>query len=320
MTHHHGHRPAEHEPAVNDVVVVDDPDWLRREVYANPLLADRRDLFTTWLTDPTPREDIAERLGLSLGELLRRFNTTAALGDPLPFTYRSVPYTCVPMNGTCDDIADGRWPLFGDPVTLRCYLADETLLPQGMFEAADWNFMDAGLRGFVGYAYGAHHDGTLYLAGLQSDLGVRYGYLFQARSGGTEVRSGDDVVARAAEDLVFEYGRYVPVLRRVFQRYWIPVLLGSVVRWARSRADVHSIGFLQFDYRAEERGQGHVVRRVYQELPERLDATARCVRVNGRCHVYRVSTLDKATDYLGDRWSPRSSAPSMSVSSSTAMP
>lgn len=309
-----------HQPPVTDAVVVEEPDWLHRWVYRNPLLADRRELFTTWLTDPTPREDIAERLGLSLGELLRRFNTTAPLGEPAPFRYRSVPYTCVPMAGTCDDIADGRWPLFGEPVTLRCYLTDDTVLPQGMFEAADWNFMDAGLRGFVGYAYGAWHDGTLYLAGLQSDLGVRYGYLFQGRSGGTEVRSGDEVVARAAEDLVTEYGPYVPVLRRVFQRYWIAVLLGAVAAWARSRPDVHGIGFLQFDYLPEERGQGHVVRRVYQELPDRLGATARCVRVDGACHVYRVSTLDAVTAYLGDRWSTGPSRSLAGAATSTTMP
>ncbi|RLK58204.1 hypothetical protein CLV68_4298 [Actinokineospora cianjurensis] len=282
---------------------VHDPDaFLGRWVYDNPALAARRELFTRWLTDPTPREDIAEQLGVRLGELLRSFNSTAPLGDPLPFGYRSAPFATVSMAGTCDDVADGRWPLFGTPMTLRCYLRDLSLLPQDMVEAADWNFMDAGLPGFLGYLYGSVHDGTLYLAGLQSDLGVRYSYLFQGRGGGTEVRVGDDVVERSAEEMVAAYGEYVPVLRRTFQRYWIQIMLGAAVTWARS-AGVDRIGILRFPFRSEEDVQGHVVRRVYAELPERISGVDETVRVGDESHLYSVAPIASVESYLGTRFS-----------------
>lgn len=304
------HQLGTHDAEVAELVTVDDAGWLDRWVFDNPALADRRELFTRWLTDPTPREEIAERLGLPVGALLRSFNQTAPLEGPLPFTYRSNPFLSLSMAGICDDIADDRWPLFGTPVTVRCYLGDDTLLPQAMCEAADWNFMDAGRPGFLGYAYGTHHEGTLYLAGLQSDVGVRYSYLFQGRVGGgdgdsgPEVRVGDDVVSLPAEELVAAYGAYVPVLRRTFQRYWIQVMLGAVTSWTRTRPDIGHLAILQFAFRPEENVKGNVVHRVYQELPDRLDATTRCVRVGDRCHTYRVSTMERVVAFLGERWRP----------------
>lgn len=308
-----------HAAEVAELVTGDDGAWLDRWVLGNPALGDRRELLARWLTDPTPREEIADQLGLSLGALLRSLNDTAPLGAALPFSYRSIPFTCRAMEGTCDDIADDRWPMFGAPVTLRCYLDDATLLPQDLFEAADWNFMDAGRPGFLGYAYGSWQDGTLYLAGLQSDLGVRYSYLFQGRAGGTEVRVGDEVVTRPADELVAAYGQYVPVLRRTFQRYWIQIMLGAVATWAGTRPDLDRIAILRFPFRPEEDTRGHVVHRVYQELPGRLGSRVRCVQVNGRCHTYSVSTVDDVTGYLGERWRPGSST-SRSLSSSMSMP
>lgn len=223
------------------------PAALRDWVYENPRLsAERRALFARWLEDPTPREDIAASLGLSLGELLRTFNDTAPLSPAMPFTYRGIPFTSVAMDGTCDDIADGRFPLFGTPVTFRCYLDDPTLLPQEMFEAADWNFMDAGRPGFLGYAYGVHHEGAVYLAGVQSDLAVRYAYLFQGRDDRTEIRRGDEVVEESSAALTERFADHVPVLRRTFQRYWIPILLSAVVAWTRQRTDITELGLLQF--------------------------------------------------------------------------
>lgn len=313
------HDRVSHSPEVTELVTADDGDFLDRWVYGHPALADRRELFARWLTDPTPREDIAERLGLSLGALLRSFNDTAPLTAPLPFTYRSIPFVCAAMEGICDDIADDRWPLFGAPVTLRCYLGDDTLLPQGMFEAADWNFMDAGLPGFLGYAYGGHHEGTLYLAGLQSDLGVRYSYLFQGRAGGTEIRVGDEVVTRPAEEMVALYGAYVPVLRRTFQRYWISIMLGAVAMWARTRPGIDRIAILRFPFRPEESAEGHVVHRVYEQLPGRIGSTTRCVRVGDRCHTYAVSTVADVVGYLGERWSPGLGTGDLS-SNSSSMP
>ncbi|RKT82965.1 hypothetical protein SAMN05421805_10361 [Saccharopolyspora antimicrobica] len=284
-----------------DVVTPPDADFLRDWVYDNPVLADRRELLTRWLTDPTPREDIAASMGIPLGRLLRSFNETAPLADPVRFRYRGVPFSVVAMAGTCDDVQGDRFPRFGRPVTLRCYLDDETLLPQGMFEAADWNFMDAGRPGFLGYAYGVHHDSALYLAGVQSDLAVRYTYLFQGRGGETEVRIGDEVEVRGPDD---RYRDHVPVLRRTFQRYWIQIMFGAVLAWARREPGLRELGLLRFDLEPEESANGHVVRRVYRDLPERLGSPTRCVRVEGRCHRYAMCPLPGVADYLGARWQP----------------
>ncbi|MCH0541480.1 hypothetical protein I3F58_18325 [Streptomyces sp. MUM 203J] len=270
-------------------------------MYDHPRLAGRRDLFVRWLEDPTPREEIAERLGVPLGVLLRALNDTAPLQEPLGFHHRDVPFEVVAMDGTCDDIADGRFPMFGAPLTLRCYLKGGSL-PQGMYEAADWNFMDAGRPGFVGYLYGVRHGDTLYLAGVQSDLGVRYSYLFQARGDGqTEVRRGDEVRLEPVAWPAEEFGAYVPVLRRTFQRYWIPVLLGAVVAWARRHPEVRRVGLLQFPLKPGEERRGHVVQRVYRELPERVGGARRCVRLDDGCHLYALLTLEQLTGHLGAR-------------------
>ena len=285
-----------------ETIAVRDDGALRRWVYDNPALADRRDLFVRWLEDTTPREKIAERLGVDLGTLLRSFNETAPLSEPIDFTYRKVPFSVVAMAGTVDDVAGERFPAFGEPVTLRCYLSDDTLLPRGMFEAADWNYMDAGRPGFVGYAYGVRHDRTLYLAGVQSDLGVRYSYLFQGRSDGTDVRSGDRVELREAGDLATRYGEFVPVLRRSFQRYWISIMLGAVAAWASGEPELAELGLLQFALEPEEDRKGHVVHRLYRELPDRLGWGTRRVLLGDACHVYRVAELAAVVEHLGARW------------------
>jgi hypothetical protein len=278
-------------------------DFLRRWVYDNPALADRRELFARWFTDPTPREEIAERLGLSLGELLRRFNATAPLQPALPFRYRGIPFAAVGMDGVCDDVADGRFPLFGAPVTVRCYLTDPDLLPQRMYEAADWNFMDAGRPGFVGYAYGVVHEGTVWLAGVQSDLGARYTYLFQGRGEDTEVRRGDEVVELAAEQRQ-EPVELVRVLRRSFQRTWIEVMLGAVLTWAGTREGIGAVGLLQFPLTADEDAGGTVVHRVYRALPGKLGATPARVRAAGQEHEYAVAPVAAVLDHLGTAFTP----------------
>jgi hypothetical protein len=280
-------------------------DFLRRWVYDNPALADRRELFTRWFTDPTPREEIAERLGLSLGELLRRLNATAPLEPALPFRYRSIPFAAVGMAGVCDDVADGRFPMFGEPVTVRCYLTDPDLLPQRMYEAADWNFMDAGRPGFVGYAYGVVHDGAVWLAGVQSDLGARYTYLFQGRGEDTEVRRGDEVPLLPAGQRQ-EPVELVRVLRRSFQRTWIEVMLGAVLVWAERRGGIDRLGLLQFPLTEDEDTGGTVVHRVYRALPGKLGATPVRVRVGDLEHDYAVASVDAVGQHLGAAFTPGS--------------
>ncbi|MCO5999548.1 hypothetical protein [Actinoallomurus rhizosphaericola] len=278
-------------------------EFYRRWVAENPLLGERRALLARWLDDPAPREEIAEELGLPLGVLLRSFNDTAPIGAPVPFGYRGVRFAVTAMTGVCDDIVGDRFPRFGTPVTLRCHLDEPDLLPQGMFEAADWNFMDAGRPGFLGYAYGVREGDTVYLAGLQSDLAVRYGYLFQGRGEGTDVRTGDEVVFRTTEDLVARFGDRVPVLRRTFQRYWIDVLLGAVAAWAATEPALRTLGLLWFDLEPQEDARGHLVHRVYRQLPERLAADVRHVHVGGRCHTYRTAPFSRVATLLGERWS-----------------
>ena len=279
-------------------------DFMRRWVYGNPDLADRRELLVRWLEDPTPREDIARSLEMPLGVLVRSFTETAPLSEPMGFRYRNIPFAVVAMAGTCDDVSDDRFPRFGAPVTLRCYLMDNTLLPQEMFEAADWNFMDAGRGGFLGYAYGVRHNDTLYLAGMQSDLAARYTYLFQGRGGDTEVRAGEGTRTYYPTDLVARVGSFVPVLRRTFQRYWIQILLGAVCTWAGAEPGLTQVGLLQYALDPHEDVRGNVVHRVYRELPEKLPGTIRCARVSGRCHSYWVSPLASAREFLGTRWQP----------------
>jgi hypothetical protein len=296
----------DHACAVGATQTVSPPeyDFMYRWVYGNPDLADRMDLLTQWLEDPTPREDIAAALGLPLGTLVRSFTETAPRSAPAGFRYRGIPFSVVAMAGICDDVCDDRFPRFGAPVTLRCYLADQTLLPQGMFEAADWNFMDAGRPGFLGYAYGVRHEDTLYLAGLQSDLGARYSYLFQGRGDDTEVRVGEGTQTLYPDELVARFGSFVPVLRRTFQRYWIQILLGAVCTWADAEPDLAEIGLLRYELEPDEQARGNVVHRVYRELPDKLDATVRCVRLSGRCYPYSVTSLARAHEFLGQRWQP----------------
>ena len=278
--------------------------FLSRWAYDNPALADRRAWLRRWLIDETERSDVARELGIPLGQLLRAFNETAPLGSPAAFRYRGRPFAVTGMPGICDDIAGARYPMFGAPRTLRCYLTDPDVLPQRMYEAADWNFMDASRPGFVGYGYGVQHGRALYLAGLQSDLAVRYAYLFQARGDSTEVRDGDQVSYRPTADLASALGAHVPALRRSFQRSWIQVLLGATLAWARDDAGVSEIALLQFSLSDDERGRGNVVHRVYRQLPTRLGGREREVRLaGGTRHVYSVASLEAVERYLGSAWS-----------------
>jgi hypothetical protein len=285
-----------------ETVTVPPEDFLARWAFDNPAVPDAtRALMNRWLLDPTERVDVAVAEGMSLGALLRSFNETAPLAEPLDFRYRDVGFTVRAMPAICDDVVGDRFPKFGAPVTLRVYYADPTLLPQGMYEAADWNFMDAGLPGYLGYAYGVRYENTLYLAGMQSDLAVRYAYLFQNRGGGTEVRAGDEVTERPATEESARFGTHVPVLRRTFQRYWIQVLLGAVVTWADTEPELTHLGLLWFPLEQEEDRDGHVVRRVYRQLPERLGTSTRWVETGAERHRYRTTTLADARVWLGDQ-------------------
>jgi len=277
--------------------------FFRRWVVENTWLAERRDLLARWLDDETDREEIAAALGVPLGVLLRAFNDTAAVSAPTGFGFRGYRFAVTGMAGVCDDIVGDRFPRFGAPMTLRCYLAGESALPNEMFELADWNFMDAGRPGFLGYLYGVVFADRLWLAGLQSDLAARYSYLFQGRTGSTDVRVGNEVTHRSAAELVGRYGPYVPVLRRTFQRCWIDVLLAAALTWAAAdRPDLSGLGLLQFDLKPEEDVSGRAVHRAYRALPDRLDWSRCTVRVGAADHAYRTTSFEELRAHLTPRY------------------
>lgn len=278
-------------------------DFYHRYVAGNPYLGGRAALLARWLDDDADRGEIAAALGVPLGSLLRSFNDTAPVGEPIPFAYRGIGFAVTGMAGVCDDIVGDRYPRFGAPVTLRCYLTEPGRLPQRMHEVADWNFMDAGRPGFLGYVYGVRHARTLYAAGLQSDLAARYTYLFQGRGEGTDVRVGEEVSYRAAADLAAEFGPYVPALRRTYQRYWIDILLAAILTWSAG-ADITDLALLRFPLTAEEDTPGHVVHRIYRELPDRLGWLTRRVRLPATEHTYRTTTLAQLTHSLRGRLGP----------------
>jgi hypothetical protein len=285
-----------------DTVTPPAQDFYRRWVRGNSYLGERAALLARWLDDDTDRAEIAAALGVPLGSLLRSFNDTAPVGAPIPFRYRGIGFAVTGMAGVCDDIVGDRFPRFGAPITLRCYLTDTDLLPQRLHELADWNFMDAGRDGFLGYGYGVRYERTAYLAGLQSDLAARYTYLFQGRGAGTDVRVGERVEYRAAADLAAAYGPYVPALRRTFQRYWIDILLAATLTWARTAApELADLGLLQFPLEPAEAVPGHVVHRVYRGLPDRLGWLTRRVRLPAGERVYRTATLPAIAHSLRDR-------------------
>jgi hypothetical protein len=265
-------------------------DFLTQWAFENPTLpAETRTLLTRWLDDPTDRPEVAAKEGMSLGALLRVFNQTAPLADPVGFRHRETGFLVRSMAGTCDEVIGDGFPKFGSPVTLRVYYADPGAVPQAMFEAADWTFMDAGEPGFLGYAYGVRHSETLYLAGLRSELAMRCAALFQNKGGEAEIRVGDDVERRATTAETEQYANFVPVLRQTFQRYWIQILLGAAVAWARTEPALSQIGLLW-----PEEDRGGVVRRIYRELPHRLSTRPRWVSVGGSRHHYLVTTITEA--------------------------
>ncbi|WP_235609333.1 hypothetical protein, partial [Frankia casuarinae] len=169
-----------------------------------------------------------------------------------------------------------------------------------------------GRDGFLGYCYGVRHGDTLYLAGLQSDLAARYAYLFQAHGGRTHVRVGEEVVHGDTTVLAARWGSHVPLLRRTFQRYWIDVLLAGVLAWSVQDGGLDAVGVLRFPLTEAEGRSGHLVHRVYRDLPDRLGCSPRTVVVGARRHPYQVARLEQVADYLGDRFAAVTLGPTSS--------
>lgn len=278
--------------------------FLERQISSSPRMRERAGLFRCYFDSPTPREELAPLLGMPKGQLLRIFNDTAPLGPPLRYRFGGASFVLYPMAGLCDDFHGERFGKFGAPLTLRLYLTAEAGLPAEFFEAADWNFMDAGLPYFVAYAYGTRLGDTLFFSGLQSDVAQRYTYLYLGRGEGTEVREGLETSYRQTEDLRTRFGAYVPLFRRLFQRRWVDIVLAGVLCYVLRERGVEKLAFQQFPLLEEEDAPGHIVHRIYRGLPRKLTGHPLIVSTERSDYSYHCVTVAELTRHLGEQWKP----------------
>jgi hypothetical protein len=269
-----------------------DIEFFRRHVLDNEFLGDRRSLVAELINSSEPRDAAAARLGMSLGSLLRELNHTAPIEEPLEYVFARRKYEVRSMRGPCDDYCGERYGKFGDAITLRFYFGVDIELPQQIFEAADWNFLDGGFPRFCAYAYGTMLTGTLFLSGIQSDLAARYAYLFQQRGGKTAVRVVDDVVVRDPYDRPALAIETVAMLRRVFQRKWLLVVLAGIRRFM-SATDLNTFALQNFELSELEEMPGHQMRRIYRDLPDQLSCEPLVVLAGDRIYKYRMCSLTR---------------------------
>jgi hypothetical protein len=245
------------------------------------------ELLAAVLDSPELRADIAVRLGLTRGALLRRLNDTAPPQPSIAYRAFGEDFSVVAMHGVCDDYHGDRYGKFGDPVTLRFYADPSCGVPQWVFEMADWNFMDAGRPAYVAYLYGTVLDSILFTSGIQSDLAARYAYILQDR-GPTEIRIKDEVYAVGRRTSKTD-PTIVPRLRRVFQRRWLMVVLAGTVQFMR-KSGLRWFALQQFELEPEEDADGHQMRRIYRNLPRRFNG--RYTRVLTEDCEYRYCVCD----------------------------
>jgi hypothetical protein len=256
-----------------------------------------REINRKYLNSPVPREEIARAEGLLLGRLLRSFNETAPVSPPTRFVLGGRQFAVRWMRALCDDFCGDRFGAFGEPVSLRVY-ADPQVLPQGMHTVADWNFMDAALPAYLGYGYGSVFNGILFLSGLQSDLAQRYTYLFQRPEGKVDAREGEEILRVSGRLLVEKFGRYVPALRRNFQRTWIEVLLAGCASYALTQG-LRSMAFQQFSLTEEELRPGAPVFRVSRGLPAKIPSASIQVLTPERTYMYSIMETWAVRKFLG---------------------
>ncbi|WP_284125101.1 hypothetical protein [Parerythrobacter aestuarii] len=285
------------EPCETQYKATSEQDFFCRHVTMNEYLGARRTEYATTICSEDDRSEIARRRGVTLGTLLRSMNDTAPLGEPVRYRNKTNDFEVVPMLGLCDDYAGERFAKFGEAVTLRFYLKNCPELPQRLFEAADWNFMDAGMPGYVGYAIGSTDGDTLYVSGIQSDLAARYSYLMQSRQP-TEIRNGDEIsIGRGPVEGLGAVST-IRTLRRVFQRDWLAILLRGIAAFMKTRK-LRKFALHQFPFLPEESEPGHQMWRVYRALPRRVGASALRVRTEDADYRYALFDLRHLDKYLG---------------------
>ncbi|HWT30793.1 MAG TPA: hypothetical protein VN240_07175 [Propylenella sp.] len=265
---------------------LDGPEaFVAGHIFGNARLCSGDGSLARIMMNGEPRTEAAARLGTSLGALLRSLNATAEIEPPKSYCYASVDFEVRVMRGVCDDLEGGRYALFGTPLTIRFYLRDDIGVPQWVFDAADWNFLGAGFRRFLGYAYGCVANQTLFLSGLQSDLAARYAYLFQGRGGLTEVRVGEDVVPLEDSKRAQLSAHALRNLRRKFQRRWISVLAAGLRRVMEGEG-LNRLAIHQFPLTEAEEAPGHQMWRIYRNLPLRLGSSPLTVQAAGATYHY----------------------------------
>jgi hypothetical protein len=283
--------------AATEVRTVDRSEAEFLEAYLASRPAETAAWHRRWFDAATDREEVARREGVPLGTLLRAFNETAPLGPALPFECGGYRFRVRAMHALCDDFHGPRFGGFGEPLTLRVYADESAGLPEEMYRLADWNFMDGGRSGFLGYDYGTVLGGTYYVSGVQSDIAQRYTYLFLARGDATEVREGDRVVTRETGDLRERLGEHVPAFRRMFQRKSIPTLLGGAATVARELG-LGALALRRYDLDDDEVRSGNIVRRVYEGIPAKVPGRPVAVRTDRAVYPYHEMPVGEVDRYV----------------------
>lgn len=227
-----------------------------------------KEVFVKYVDTETDRQAIALMHGMSLKQLLMDvFNNTAPVSEKYYINFKTYCYSYNEMQGTCDDYCGDRFGKFGQPRVLRVYLKNCTQIPKELFEFADWNYMSAGLDYFIGYIYGVIYNNTYYISGIQSDFAQRYTFLYQ-NEGYVNIAYQGNVVEVENELLVEKYSKYIPDIRRCFQRFWVTIFL-KIIKDYSIKNNIEAIGIQHFELTTEEQLKGNIVNRIYRELPEK---------------------------------------------------
>lgn len=265
--------------------------FFRRHILENGHIKDHLPYFQEYLDTPIDREEIAARLNLELGALLEIFNQSAPIDHNfLQFTHKNYEFSISKMEGLCDDFYGDRMGKFGQPLTLRFYLETPGTLPAEIFDLADWNFMGAGKAFFLGYSYGSVFQDVYFISGLQSDLAVRYGYLFQLKTGSTEVRRGNQVQIESTVHLGTVYKPHISELRRAFQRDWLTIFIAGIEAFVK-KEQLRHWALHQFPLTKKEMAKGNILHRIYRGIPQHMQGSPLMVHTLDQQYLYyRMST------------------------------
>lgn len=187
------------------------------------------------------------------------FNNTGDREAAVYYTYKKKQFSYQLMNGICDDYYGERYCKFGAPFVIRVYIQNYDPIPSEVFNIADWNYMSDRKDGFLGYIYGSFYKKEIYVAGLQSDIGQRYSFLFGKKCE-SFYNNGQSVIYIENDLIVDKFHIYIPYIRNYFQRDWISILMQAVVDVCYNR-NIEYLNLLQYTRDPEE--EGYIVDRIY---------------------------------------------------------